>query len=109
MKINLALFGVLPLILNACAHEPVIGEYQRTLQKQGFVSYYQPVGDPRNVNDWNKFGPGTILRVCKVQDYYYPAKTLIGEAGVQAAMDPRNASPISLFSGKRVSGYDLDG
>lgn len=109
MKIQLIIIPVLSLLLAACAHDPVIGEYQRDLQRQGFVGYNQPIGDPRNPSDWNKLGPGTILRTGRAQDYYYSAKTLIGDAGVQAAMDPKNASPISLFSGRRVSGYDLDG
>lgn len=100
---------LLPVSLVGCAHEPVIGEYQRALREQGFVGYYQPVGDPRNVNDWNKFGPGAILRLGRTQDYYYPAKTLVGEPGVRAAMDQQNASLISLFTGRRVSGYDIDG
>jgi hypothetical protein len=47
MKRAFLFFSVFPAFLVGCAHEPVIGEYQRALQKQGFVGYYQPVGDPR--------------------------------------------------------------
>jgi hypothetical protein len=108
MKVELSI-AVVSLVVAACAHDPQVGEYQRRLKSQGFVGYNQPVGDPRNLNDWNKLGPGTILRTGKAQDYYYPAKSLIGDGGVQAAMEPKNASPISLFSGRRVSGYDFDG
>jgi len=108
-KTHLIIVPALSLVLAACSHDPVIGEYQRDLQRQGFVGYNQPIGDPKNPSDWNKLGPGTILRTGKTQDYYYPAKTLVGDAGVQAAIDPKNASPISLFTEKRVSGYDLDG
>jgi len=100
---------VAAVCLSGCAHDPKIGAYQRDLRNQGFVGYYQPVGDPRNVNDWNKYGPGTVLRNGRQQDYYYRAKTLLGDAGVAEAMNPANASPISLFSGRRVSGYDFDG
>lgn len=109
MKTERVIIPVLSLLLAACARDPAIGAYQRDLQNQGFVGYNQPIGDPKNPNDWNKFGPGTILRTAKTQEYYYPAKTLIGDAGLQAAMDPKNASPVSLFSGRKVSGYDLDG
>lgn len=42
-------------------------------------------------------------------NYYYPAKTLIGVQGVQDAMNLQNASSVSLFSNKRLSGYDIDG
>jgi hypothetical protein len=109
MKRAVLLFSVLPLVFTACTHEPVAGEYQRYLRGNGYVGYFQPVGDPRNPNDWNKYGPGTILRAGKAQDYYYGAKTLIGQTGLQAAMDPKNASPINFFGGKRASGYDFDG
>jgi hypothetical protein len=97
------------LFLAACrTTNPVGGEFQKQIRAQGFASFNQPIGDPHNVNDWNKFGPGTVLRA-KTQSYYYPAKTLLGNQGLQDAMNPQNASPISLFSGKRVSGYDIDG
>lgn len=110
MKKTSLLFGLLLLLLTACAqNQAVPREYLRYLQTNGYVGYYQPVGDPRNANDWNKYGPGTILRVTKAQDYYYGAKTLIGETGLQVAMDPKNASPINFFGGKRASGYDFDG
>ena len=91
-----------------CASNPVPGAFQKEIRAQGFASFNQPIGDPHNANDWGKFGPGVILRK-QTQTYYYPAKTLIGVQGVQDAMNPQNASPISLFSGKRVSGYDIDG
>ena len=109
MKTTFGLCGILPLILIGCTNKPVVGEYQKYLRTNGYVGYYQPVGDPRNPNDWNKYGPGTILRAGKTQDYYYGAKTLIGEPGVQTAMDAKNASPINFFRGKQVSGYDFDG
>jgi hypothetical protein len=100
---------IVPLFLAACSTtNPVAGEFQNQIRAQGFTSFNQPIGDPHNVNDWNKFGPGTVLRA-KTQSYYYPAKTLLGNQGLQDAMNPQNASPISLFSGKRVSGYDIDG
>src|SRR5437868_4821546 len=104
MKMKLLPVAILPLCLIGCSHDAEVGTYQRTIQRQGYVAYYQPVGNPRNVNDWNKFGPGTILRASKTQEYYYPAKKLIGPSGVRTAMDRKNASPVSLFSGKRVSG-----
>jgi hypothetical protein len=91
-----------------CASNPVPGAFQKEIRARGFTAFNQPVGDPRSVQDWNKFGPGAILRADR-QSYYYSAKILIGDDGVQEAMRPQNASPISLFSGKRVSGYDLDG
>src|SRR5690242_14454374 len=109
MNAKLVSLAVLSLVLMACESNPVPGQYQAALRKQGFVGYYQPIGDPRNPNDWNKFGPGTVLHMGKTQEYYYGAKTLIGPAGLRAAMDPTNASPISLFTNKRVSGYDIDG
>lgn len=91
-----------------CASNVVVNGFQKEIRSRGFASFNQPIGDPTNPNDWEKFGPGAVLRT-KNQTYYYPAKTLITEAGVQQAMDIKNASPISLFSGKRVSGYDIDG
>jgi hypothetical protein len=99
------LFAVLAC---GCASNPVPGAFQKEIGTQGYASFNQPIGDPHNPNDWNKFGPGATLRR-KMQTYYYPAKTLIGDQGVQDAMNPQNASPVRLFSGKRVSGYDLDG
>jgi len=96
------------VVVCGCANNPVPGAFQNEIRAQGFASFNQPVGDPHNANDWEKFGPGVVLRK-KTQAYYYPAKTLIGVKGVQEAMSPQNASPISLFSGKRVSGYDIDG
>lgn len=100
---------ILPLFLAACGTTaPVAGEFQKQIRAQGFASFNQPIGDPHNANDWNKFGPGAVLRTA-IQSYYYPAKTLLGNQGVQDAMNPQNISPISLFSGKRVSGYDIDG
>lgn len=87
---------------------PKFGEYEKVLQAHGLTAYVPPAGDKGNVKDWNQFGPGTVLRV-KNQGYYYPAKTLLGEQAVLDAMKPENATPISLFSGKRFSGYDFDG
>jgi hypothetical protein len=104
---NLALL-LASCFLASCASSPQIGAYQRAVREAGFVAYNQPIGDVQNENDWNKFGPGTVLRT-KQQTYYYPAKTVIGAAGVQSAMNPKNASQIGLFSGRKVSGYDLDG
>lgn len=95
-------------IAGGCNTTPVIGAFQKEIRAQGFASFNQPIGDPANSNDWNKFGPGVVLRT-KTQTYYYAAKIVIADEGVQQAMDLKNASPISLFSGKRVSGYDLDG
>jgi len=94
--------------LGACSSHPVPGAYQKEIRAQGFTAYSRPSGDPRNPRDWDKFGPGTVLR-SRQQTYYEPARTIIGADGVQEAMKPENASPISLFSGKRVSGYDFDG
>jgi hypothetical protein len=91
-----------------CVSNPVPGAFQKEIRNQGFAAFNQPIGDPHNPNDWNKFGPGAILR-SKMQTYYYSAKTLIGDQGVKDAMNPQNASPISLFSDKRVSGSDFDG
>ena len=109
MKNTIPFLITVSLFLTACATtNPTIGEYQKQIRAQGFSSFNQPVGDPGNVNDWNKFGPGTVMRA-KTQAYYYPAKVLLGNQGVRAATDPKNASPINLFSGKRVSGYDIDG
>lgn len=108
-KTSPLIFVIVPLFLAACnTTSPVAGEFQKQIQAQGFASFNQPIGDPKNANDWNKFGPGTVLRT-KTQGYYYPAKIVLGNEGVQDAMNPQNASPISLFSGKRVSGYDIDG
>src|SRR6267142_1727476 len=110
MKKNALLVAVFPLVLAGCVFNSAeIRDYQSAIRKQGYVAYYQPVGNPRNVKDWDKFGPGTILRASKTQEYYYAANKLIGPAGVRSAMDRKNASPVSLFSGKRVSGYDIDG
>jgi hypothetical protein len=109
MKMKLLLVAVLPLVLVSCAFNSELSNYQDAIRKQGYVAYYQPVGNPRNVKDWDKFGPGAILRASKTQEYYYAANKLIGPAGVRAAMDRKNASPVSLFSDKRVSGYDIDG
>lgn len=109
MKMKFVPIAVLPLCLVGCASNSEMQNYQAAIRRQGYVAYYQPVGNPRNVKDWDKFGPGTILRVGKTQEYYYAANKLIGPAGVRAAMDRKNASPVSLFSGKRVSGYDIDG
>ena len=109
MKTQLQVLIVLAVVLLAsCANNPVIGEYQKQIAAQGFTAYSRPSGDTHNAKDWDKFGPGTILRT-QQQTYYEPARTLIGKKGVEQAMKPENASPISLFSGKRVSGYDLDG
>ena len=110
MKIKYALLlPVLSLAFAGCfTTNPVAGGFQRQIAAQGFASFNQPIGDPHNLNDWNKFGPGAVLRT-KTQAYYYPAKTVIGNQGVKETMDPQNISPISLFSGKRVSGYDIDG
>ncbi len=96
------------LLFTACLANPVPGMYQREISAQGYTPYREPVGDPKNVFDWNKFGPGAVLRA-KEQTHYYPAKILIGDQGVADAMDPKKASPISFFTGKRVSGYDFDG
>ena len=102
-------FLLIATTLGGCASDKVvIGAYQQQIRAAGFASFNQPIGDPKNAKDWDKFGPGVILRT-KNQTYYYPAKKLIAEEGLQEAMDPKNASPISLFSGKRVSGYDFDG
>jgi hypothetical protein len=107
--------GILLLIFSAVAaggcasqSEVGVGAFQKEITSRGFASFNQPIGNPNNPNDWEKFGPGVVLRT-KNQTYYYPAKMLISEPGVQRAMDLKNASPISLFSGKRVSGYDIDG
>jgi hypothetical protein len=109
MKNQTVLLSLLAvLFLAGCAGNPVVGAYQKEIQGQGFTAYYRPSGDASNRNDWDKFGPGTILR-SKQQTYYEPARTLIKESGIKAAMKRENASPISLFSGKRVSGYDFDG
>src|SRR5262249_21716329 len=77
------------------------------IRAQGYVSYNQPIGNTHSASDWSKFGPGAVLR-SGPQTYYYDARTLIGDQGVQDAMNPQNSSPISLFSDKRVSGYDID-
>ena len=62
------------LFLAACrATNPVSGEFHNQIRAQGFASFNQPIGDPHNPNDWNKFGPGTVLHA-KTQSYYYPAK-----------------------------------
>lgn len=109
MKKSSLLVFIIPLLLAACeTTNPVIGEFQKQIRAQGFASFNQPIGNPGNANDWNKFGPGTVIRT-KNQSYYYPAKMVLGEQGLKDAMNPENASPISLFSGKRVSGYDFDG
>jgi len=105
--VNLVLAAHTVLVFG-CATNPVPGAFQKEIRDQGFAAFNQPVGDPHNPNDWNKFGPGAILR-SKMQTYYYSAKTLIGDQGVHDAMNPQNASPISLFSDKRVSGSDFDG
>ena len=105
---NLRFFYLLPLLLTSCAKDPVPGAYQAAIRAQGYVAYNQPTGDPRNINDWNKLGPGTILRSAG-KTHYFPAKTLIGEEGVKKAMEPAHASPIDLFSNRKVSGYDFDG
>jgi hypothetical protein len=99
---------LLALLGCGCITTAVPGAFQKEIRNQGFASFNQPIGDPHNPNDWNKFGPGAVLR-SKMQTYYYPAKTVIGDQGVRDAMNPQNASPISLFSDKRVSGYDFDG
>jgi hypothetical protein len=110
MKMKLLLAAILPLSFVGCVFDGSdMHDYQTAIRRQGYVAYYQPVGNPRNVKDWDKFGPGAILRASKTQEYYYAANKLIGPAGVRAAMDRKNASPVSLFSGKRVSGYDIDG
>jgi hypothetical protein len=102
-------FLIAPLLVAACSSTKTVpGAFQKEIRAQGFASFNQPIGDPHNLNDWNKFGPGAVLRT-KTQGYYYPAKTVIGNDGVKDAMNPQNMSPISLFSDKRVSGYDIDG
>ena len=93
---------------SGCTTSPQIGAYQKAIKDAGFTAYNQPVGDVHNAKDWEKFGPGTIVRA-KNQAYYYPATIVIGADGVQSAIDPKNASPIGLFSGRKVSGYDFDG
>ncbi len=109
MKPSLLLLALSTLALGAgCATSPQIGAYQKAIKDAGFVAYNQPVGDVHNGKDWDKYGPGTILRT-KNQAYYYPANIVIGADGVQSALDPKNASPITLFSGRKVSGYDYDG
>lgn len=109
LKKQRLLLTIIPIILlTGCANSPVIGAYQKQIKAQGFIAYSHPSGDTHNPNDWEKFGPGAILRANQ-QTYYEPARTLIGKDGVTEAMKPENASPISLFSGKRVSGYDFDG
>lgn len=109
MKIQLRLLILLPVfLLAACETASVSGEYQRQIAAQGFTAYYRPSGDTLNVKDWDKYGPGTILR-SKQQTYYEPARTVIGTAGVKAAMKPENSSPISIFKSATYSGSDLDG
>lgn len=98
----------LSLLTGCLGTSPQIGAYQRAVQAAGFVPYNQPVGDVKNRNDWNKYGPGTILRRSN-QAYYIAANTVIGPAAVTRAMNPASASPIGLFSGRKVSGYDFDG
>jgi len=105
---HLALSLLCLSFLASCSTSPQIGAYQRAIREAGFTAYNQPVGDVHNVNDWNKFGPGVVLRT-KNQGYYYSAASIIGASTVQSAMDPKNASPIGLFSGRKVSGYDFDG
>jgi hypothetical protein len=109
MKKNFVVLALVLLSLVGCAFDSEMRDYQSAIRRQGYVAYYQPVGNPRNAKDWDKFGPGAILRLGQTQEYYYAANKLIGPAGVRAAMDRKNASPVSLFSGKRVSGYDIDG
>ena len=109
MKIQTVLIASLPaLFLTACSTAPVPGAYQKEIRAQGYTAYSHPIGDTQNVKDWDKFGPGVILRA-KEQTYYEPARTLLGESGPQDAMKPENASPVGLFSNKTVSGYDFDG
>lgn len=99
---------VLPVLLAACQTTTPIGEYRKLIRAQGYAAYNQPVGDPGNLNDWNKFGPGTVLRA-KQQTHYYPAKTLLGDQSVRDASKTANHSPVSLFSNRRVSGSEFDG
>ena len=92
MKTKLLVVAIVSAWLVGCAsNSSELTDYRNAIRKQGYVAYYQPVGNPRNVKDWDKFGPGTILRLGKTQEYYYAANKLLGPAGVRAAMDRKNA------------------
>ncbi len=103
----LILASLAAICLAACATTVTRDQYAREIAKQGFVPYNNPSGDTSNPKDWGKFGPGAILRK-KQQTHYESANTLLGDAGVTEAMKPDNSSPIGLFSGKTVSGYEYD-
>ena len=85
VNLVLAAYAVIGL---GCTSNPAIGAFQKEIRDQGFSAFNQPIGDPHNLNDWNKFGPGAVLR-SKMQTYYYSAKTLIGDQGVRDAMNPQ--------------------
>lgn len=95
------------ICLASCTNSVTRDQYASEIAKQGFVPYNNPKGDTSNHKDWGKFGPGAILRK-KQQTHYESANTLLGDTGVIEAMKPENSSPIGLFSGKTVSGFEYD-
>lgn len=77
MRKNFGLLAIVLLSLVGCAFDSEMHDYQAAIRRQGYVAYYQPVGNPRNVKDWDKFGPGTILRLGKHRSIITPQRLLI--------------------------------
>jgi hypothetical protein len=110
MNQSLRLLTVLlgPCLFAACQQSAEIGAYQQRFKQLGYRPYYPPIGNVQNLNDWNKYGPGVILRD-STHEYYQGASTIIGQAGLRAAANKANWSPEGRLSGTKASGYDFDG
>ncbi|WP_386780365.1 hypothetical protein [Luteolibacter ambystomatis] len=66
-----------------------------------------PTGDPTKSSEWEKFGPGAIVKRDS-QSYEQRAQFLIGKKGVADAQSPDAISPVYFFKRKLISGSNFD-